>query len=78
MIRNRLREILDGQEMTLYRLSEETGISYDNLAGHYYDTAAMIRHQTLERICRTLKCNPGDLLILVPPNQLTEGEQGSV
>ena len=48
--------------MTLTELSERVGITLANLSILKTNKARAIRFSTLERICRALDCQPGDLL----------------
>ena len=76
MLRVKLREVMEshrrrtGERMTYELLAERTGLSrptIESLASrHSYNT----RLSTIEKVCRALGCQPGELL------QLTEGEHG--
>ena len=50
------------RKMRLKTLSEETGISEQNLSILKTGKAKAIRFSTLERICEILDCQPGDIL----------------
>ena len=50
------------RKMMLKDLSEKTGISMNNLSVLKTGKAKAIRFSTLESICQTLKCKPGDIL----------------
>jgi len=50
------------RKMTLNKLSEEVGITLSNLSILKQGKAKAIRFTTLELLCRTLDCQPGDLL----------------
>ena len=60
----RLDELLAERGMTLTQLGETVGISVVNLSVLKNDRARAIRYSTLEAICETLSCTPGDLLTL--------------
>jgi putative transcriptional regulator len=45
-------------------LAKETGISHTTLWRLKKDKAQGITFNTLERICKVLKCQPGDVLTL--------------
>lgn len=68
MIRFRLHEILKQKDWTPYRLAQETGLTVptayrladpEQRFGRY-------RADTLDRLCRALDVQPGDLLEWVP------------
>ncbi len=49
-------------KMSLTDLSEKVGISMTNLSLLKTGKVKGIRFETLEAICRVLKCTPGDIL----------------
>jgi len=55
------RELVE-RKMTLTELSERVGITVANLSILKTGKAKAIRLQTLESICRELRCQPGDIL----------------
>lgn len=67
MIRVRLSQMVDKRRVDLRTLSEITGLpvrSLSNLSGH---RARCIRFETLEKLCRVFRCQPGDLLDYYSP-----------
>jgi len=48
--------------MTLVDLSKEVGVTVANLSILKNNRARAIRFSTLEALCRTLDCQPADLL----------------
>jgi putative transcriptional regulator len=71
MIRFRLAEILKQKEWTPYRLSQVTGLTVPT-AYRLADPAqrfGRFRTDTLDRLCRALDVQPGDLLEWVPGEQ---------
>lgn len=69
-IRMQLDQLLEARKMTLTQLSEEVGMTLANLSILKTGKARAIRFSTLEALCRTLKCQPGDLIAF------DEGEEG--
>ena len=61
-----LDQQLKDRGMTLSQLSEEVGITLANLSILKTGKARAIRFSTLESICETLGCQPGDLLSFGP------------
>lgn len=61
-IRIHLDELLAERGMTLTELSERVGVSVVNLSVLKNDRARAIRFSTLAALCRTLDCQPGDLI----------------
>ena len=63
----KLDDILYQRRMTLTELSEKIGITLANLSILKTGKARAIRFSTLEAICETLECQPGDLLEFEKP-----------
>ena len=64
MIEIRVDELLAERGRTFYWLAKETGISHTTLWRLKKGRAVGINFPTLEQICRTLSCQPGDVLRL--------------
>ncbi len=62
----RLDELLHDRRMTLTELAERIDITLANLSILKTGKARAIRFSTLEAICETLGCQPGDLLEYQP------------
>jgi len=62
MIRVQIDQLLKEQKRSFYWLAKETGVSHTTLWRLKKDRAQGITFNTLERICHTLKCQPGDVL----------------
>jgi len=50
------------RKMSLTELSEKVGITMANLSILKTGKAKAVRLETLEAICKVLKCQPGDIL----------------
>jgi putative transcriptional regulator len=64
MIVPRLDKLLAKEKRTFYWLAKETGISHTTLWRLKKGKAVGINFETLEKICRALRCQPGDVLCL--------------
>ena len=62
MIEIGLDGLLEEQGRTFYWLAKETGISHTTLWRLKKGRALGINFETLEKICRALGCQPGDVL----------------
>jgi len=62
MIIINLDVMLAKRKMSLTELSKEVGVTMANLSILKNGKAKAIRFSTLEAICRTLDCQPGDIL----------------
>jgi len=59
----RLGEVLERRHMSLTELSEAVDITLANLSILKTGKARAVRFSTLEAICKTLDCQPGDILV---------------
>ena len=64
MIVPRLDKVLAKEKRSFYWLAKETGVSHTTLWRLKKGKAVGITFETLERICRALRCQPGDVLFL--------------
>jgi len=64
VIKVQLNEAVKGSGHTLYWLAKKSGVSYNTLWRLKKGSAKSINFDTLEKICRALKCKPGDILML--------------
>jgi len=69
LIEIRIDELLKARGQTFYWLAKETGISHTTLWRLKKGRAVGINFPTLEQICRTLSCQPGDVLKLADEKQ---------
>lgn len=61
----RLDRVMVEKKMSLNELAENVGITTANMSNLKTGKAKSIRFSTLEKICKTLKCQPGDILEFV-------------
>lgn len=62
MIILRLDRVMADRKMSLNELSERVGITNVNLSKIKTGKVSAIRFSTLNAICETLHCQPGDIL----------------
>jgi putative transcriptional regulator len=74
VIQRRLDEFLKEKGVSRYRLSLQTGISQGNLKKLAKGETTGIEFSVLERICKELNCQPGDLLVFVKEKVTLNGE----
>lgn len=65
----RLDRVMADRKMTLKELSERVGVSNVNLSKIKTGKVSAIRFLTLEAICKTLQCQPGDILEYRPDDK---------
>ena len=73
-IRVTLDRILLERRMSLTDLSERVGVTLANLSILKTGKAKAIRFSTLNRLCRVLECQPGELLTYEPSDDDAEAE----
>ncbi|WP_125710012.1 helix-turn-helix domain-containing protein [Companilactobacillus zhongbaensis] len=62
MIKINLDLLLVKRNMTVTELAEKVGMTQANISILKNNKAKAIRFSTLEKICRVLDCQPGDLI----------------
>ena len=65
MIVIRIDVMLAKRKMSVTELSEKVGITMANLSILKNGKAKAVRLETLEKLCKALDCQPGDLLEFV-------------
>ncbi len=61
--------MLAKRKMSVTELSEKVGITMANISILKNGKAKAVRLDTLNKICRALSCQPGDLLEFVPDEE---------
>jgi putative transcriptional regulator len=72
----KLDDVLHDRRMTLTELSERIGMALANLSILKTGKARAIRFSTLDAICQTLSCQPGDILRFEPEMGGKPGPRG--
>lgn len=62
----RLDRVMADRKISLNELSERVGVSNVNLSKLKTGKVSAIRFSTLNAICDTLECQPGDILEFTP------------
>jgi putative transcriptional regulator len=62
----RLDRVMADRKISLNELSERVGVSNVNLSKLKTGKVSAIRFSTLDAICRSLDCQPGDILEYSP------------
>ncbi len=62
----RLDRVMADRKISLNELSERVGVSNVNLSKLKTGKVSAIRFSTLDAICRTLDCQPGDIMEYSP------------
>lgn len=67
--------MLAKRKMSVTELSEKVGITMANISILKNGKAKAIRIETLDRICRALDCQPGDILEFDPNRPASESSE---
>ena len=62
VIKIKLQELADAKGVTLYRVSEDTGIGYSTLHKFKENRVKMINLEYLDKLCRYFDCKPDKIL----------------
>lgn len=62
----RLDRVMADRKISLNELSERVGVSNVNLSKLKTGKVSAVRFSTLDAICRTLDCQPGDIMEYSP------------
>jgi putative transcriptional regulator len=62
MITCTLDQVRKRRKLSLYRLRQLSGVTYPTLWAMAHNKTRMFRADVLDKLCRALKCQPGDLL----------------
>ncbi|CAA7602445.1 Cro/C1-type HTH DNA-binding domain protein [Acididesulfobacillus acetoxydans] len=66
MIKIKLSDLLGKHKMTQRALTMKTGIRPGTVSKLYHETTQRLEVDHLNEICKTLDCQPGDLLEYIP------------
>lgn len=69
MIKINLDLMLVKRKMTLTELSEQVGITLSNMSILKTGRAKALKFETMNKLCRLLDCQPGDLFEYVPDEE---------
>lgn len=69
MIVSRIKEVMDAQGLTVRQLSEQASIAYNTAHALYKGHTGRVDLDILDRVCKILDVQPGDLFIRVEDPQ---------
>ena len=73
MIRIMLSSRLGERRWTQTKLAQETGIRAATINELYHEMTDTISLDKLDKICKALKCSPGDILVMETDDLLARG-----
>ncbi|QQK08952.1 helix-turn-helix transcriptional regulator [Miniphocaeibacter halophilus] len=69
MIRVNIDVMLAKRKMSVTELSERVGITMANISILKNGKAKAFRFETMDKICKALDCQPGDILEYIPDEE---------
>lgn len=75
MIEMRLNELLQERSRTLYWLAKQANVRYATVWNLSRGETGRLSIEVLDRICETLDCQPGDLLVRVTDAKARKGKR---
>jgi len=69
MIRNRLSRAMGDRRLNIQEVSRRSGLSYTTVFALYHGTAQRLDLTTLDKLCRALDAQVGELLEYEPDEQ---------
>lgn len=69
MIRVNIDVMLAKRKMSVTELSERVGITMANISILKNGKAKAFRFETMDKICKALDCQPGDILEYIPDDE---------
>lgn len=64
VIKIKLEEVLKKKDKSLYALSRETGVAYNQLTKIKKNNVKSISFDVMEKLCLNLECTPNDLFAI--------------
>lgn len=74
MIRNKVQQFFDENEITIATAHKATGISRSSLTRIYRNEIININMDTVDAICDAYKCKFDDLFEYIPEDQMTKDD----
>lgn len=66
MIVNKLSELMGKDRLKIKDIADRSGLARNTVTELYYDNAKMIALGTMDKLCKALNCQPGELFEYVP------------
>jgi putative transcriptional regulator len=72
MIRSKVQEFFDANDITIAKAFHDTKLSRSSLARLYQNGVVNINLETIDTICNTYRCTLNDLFEFVPDEDMTK------
>lgn len=62
MIKFKIKELLEKNNMSRYKLQQYTNLSYRRINDYYFSRVEFIKVEELEELCKLFNCNVQDII----------------
>lgn len=62
MIKFKIKELLEKQKLSRYKLRQYTSLSYERVNDYYFGRVKSIKVEELEELCNLFNCNTQDIV----------------
>lgn len=62
MIKFKVKELLEKNKMSRYKLRQYSSLSYERVNDYYFGRVKAIKIEELEELCNIFKCNTQDII----------------
>ena len=62
MIKFKVKELLEKNKMSRYKLRQYTSLSYERVNDYYFGRVKVIKTEELEELCNIFNCNTQDIV----------------
>jgi putative transcriptional regulator len=66
MVEWKLHELMGRRRLKIADVARKAGMAWDAVAAIYHGRSRAVELATLDKLCKALDCQPGDLLVYVP------------
>ena len=62
MVKFKVKELLEKQKLSRYKLRQYTSLSYERVNDYYFGRVKAIKVEELEELCKLFNCNIQDIV----------------
>ena len=62
MIKFKIKELLEKQKISRYKLRQYTNLTYERVNDYYFGRVKAIKVEELEELCKLFNCNTQDII----------------
>jgi putative transcriptional regulator len=69
VIKNNLSLLLGKKRLKMIDLAKKSGINKNTILNLYHERTTKIDFSVVDKLCKALNCQPGDILVYIPDKQ---------